>query len=47
MEKQNCGVSAGWGGWETIASIAWGGEEGGSFDQMRFASVDGGGMLLF
>lgn len=45
--KQNCGVSAGWGGWETISSVAMVGEEGGSFDQMRFASVDGGNMLLF
>jgi hypothetical protein len=41
VEKQNCGVNAGWRGWETISSVAMVGEEGGCFDQMRFATVDG------
>lgn len=44
--KQNCGVSAGWGGWETISSFASRGGERGAFDQMRFASVKGVGVVV-
>lgn len=47
VEKQNCGVSAGWGGWETISSVALGGEGRDSFDQIRFATVEGVGMVFF
>lgn len=39
VEKQNCGVRGGWGNWVTISSFALGAGGGGSFDQMRFATV--------
>lgn len=40
MEKQNCGVSSGWGVCETISSFALEAEDRGNFDQIRFATVE-------